>query len=83
MEFPVGVLVGLLDALDGFHDVQGHNALDVHPGGVAHQAHDGVVLANGHVGFQPHAVEPAVEELHLLPLRGLFQNDDHMGNLLS
>ncbi len=83
MEFPVGVLVGLLDALDGFHDVQGHDALDIHPGGVSHQAHDGVVFADGLVRLQPHAVEPVVEELHLLPLRGLFQNDDHIGNLLS
>ena len=77
VEFPVGVLVGLLDALDGFDDVQGQDALDVHPGGVAHQSDDGVVRAYGLVGLQAHAVEPAVEELHLLLFRVLFQNNDH------
>ena len=82
VELPVGVLVGLLDALDGLHNVQGQDALHVHPGGVPHQADDGVVLAHGHMGFQTHVVQPGVEQLHLLALRALFQNDNHGTTLL-
>ena len=77
MKFPVGVFVGLLDALDGFHNIQRQDAFDVHPGGVAHQAHDGVVGAHRLVGLQTHAVQPAVEQLHLLLFRALFQNNNH------
>ena len=77
VELPVGVLVGLLDPLDGLHDVQCQDALHVHPGGVPHQAYDGVVLAHGFVELQAHAAQPVLEQLHLLALRGLFQNDNH------
>lgn len=57
-----------------------HDALNIHPGGVPHQAHDGVVLPHGHVGLQAHIVQPADEYVHLLGLGLLFQNNNHGQN---
>ena len=79
MEFPIGVFVGLLDAPDHLHDVQGQDALHVHPGGIPHQAHDGVIFPHRQVGLQAHAVEPVDEELYLLRFGIFLEYDNHYG----
>ena len=66
VELPVGVLIRLLDPLHILHDVQSGDQVDVQLGGVAHQAQDGVGLANAGVDGDPLLLEPVDQTLQLL-----------------
>ena len=45
MELAVGVLIGLADAANGFHDIQRRQKIDIHAGGVADKAENRNVVA--------------------------------------
>ena len=77
VELAVGVLVGLLDALDIIHDVQGGDQVDVQLGGVAHQAQNGVGLADACVDGNALFLQPGDQAVQLVTVGILFQNDDH------
>ena len=81
MELAVGVFEGLLDALDVLHDVQGANDVHIHAGGIPDQADDGLLLADGHMGVQPHGVEPIGQVLHLFGIRVVLEQDYHFSVL--
>ena len=82
MEFPVGALVGLLNPAHVFNNFQRTDQVHVHPGGVAHQAHDRLLFALGKMRLQPHAVKPVQKVVHLCLIGFSLQDDDHRIPLL-
>ena len=77
VEFAVGALEGLLDALDGLHDVQRGDQVHVHSAGVADQADDGVVLALGDVQPEAVALQPVRQVLHLVFVHLVLEQYNH------
>ena len=83
VEFTVGVLVRLLNALYILHDVQGGDEVDIQLGGVAHQPQDGVGLADAGVDDDAFFLQPGNEAFQLVSVGITFQNDDHSRFLLK
>ena len=77
MEFPVGALEGLLDALDRLHDVQRGDQIHVHAAGISDQADDGVVLALGDVQPEAVALQPVGEVFHLVFIDLVLEQNNH------
>jgi hypothetical protein len=49
----------------------------VHPGGVADEADDRLLMAPGTVRFKPHAVQPIEKVFQLRPIGFFLEDDDH------
>ena len=74
MELVVGGFVGLLDALDGFDDVERLHEVDVEALDVAHAADEGGVRADGDVRLDAVGAEPGQLERRAVELAQLVEN---------
>ena len=77
MELAIGIFVGFLHPLDILHDVQSGDQVDVQLGGVAHQAQNGVGLADAGVDDDALVLEPGDQAFQLVAVRVVFENDNH------
>ena len=77
MKFPVGGLVGILDALDLVDNVQGADEVDVDTRGVSNQPQNLLVLAFGCVDLKPLALQPGNQILQLHGIWIFLQYDYH------
>ena len=83
VELPIGVFVGLLDPLHILHNVQGGDQVNVQLGGVAHQAQDGVGLADTGADGDSFLLEPGDQSLQLVRIVVALENDNHNKFLLK
>ena len=81
MEFPVGLLKRLRNALDGFHDFKALQKIHIHAAGIADEAQNGDLLAFGNVYVKIHAFQPINKMLSLFGGGSVLQNSNH--NLIS
>ena len=77
MKFSVGVFVGLLHALDVCHNIQSPQQVDIHSGGIAHKAKNGMRFAFGGMYADIHAFQPTHQIFQLFLIRVFLQNNDH------
>ena len=77
MEFPVGALERLLNALDILHDLQLHDLTDVDPGGIADQSEDRLVQPFRCVQADALFLQPAAQIVQLLFTYIFFQKNNH------
>lgn len=82
MEFAIDVFIGLLDALDRLHDIQGMQQVDIHFGGIADQPQHGGIGALAEIDLQAQPLDPRNEIVELFFV-AVFLYDDNHDTLLS
>ena len=81
VEFAVGLLERLLDALDVLHDVQGLDQVNVDARRVTDQPQHRMMHTLRLIDDEMLASQPVLQVLHLLGIRILFEDDNHSGYL--
>ena len=77
MKFSIGVFEGLLNAFDVLYNVQRSDDVDVHLGGISHQAHNGLVRADGNMSVHSQSLEPLGQRIQLGFVRVFLEQYNH------
>ena len=82
MELPVAALERLCHPLYGIHDIKARHQVHVHPGGVAYETQNGLILALGDMDSQPQVLKPVDKLVPLFLGHTVFKHYNHFPVLL-